>query len=392
MNPLAICHVITRMNIGGAEENTLLTCMGLIEKGHDVTLITGPSTGPEGNLLADSDTTGLKVIEIPELVREISPKNDRKAYKKLLEIFSENHFDVIHTHASKAGILGRLAAWKANVPFVTHTVHGLPFHDFQPWYKNYPFMFAEYIAAKRCHKIFTVAQSMIDQCVEAHIAPREKYKVVYSGMDLESFMTALPDHDFREKLGIPVGVPVIGMIARMFPQKGYEDFLQIAPDILDAFPDARFLLVGDGDMRPAIEAKLSQLGIMDHCIFTGMVHPSEVCNYLPYMTLLLHLSYHEGLPRTAVQALAAKVPVVAYPVDGTPEVVVNGQNGYLVPTKNARMASEKAIMLIRKPSRRHEMGAAGQNKVKELFGTQKMVDTLEEEYLNALATHQEIPQ
>ena len=381
---LKICHVITRMNIGGAEENTLLTCMGLVKKGHDVTLVTGPSTGPEGNLLAHSDTTGLNIVEIPELVRSISPFKDWRTYRKLLKLFRKESYDVVHTHASKAGILGRFAAFDAHVPFIAHTVHGQAFHPFQPWIKNIAFKCAERLAANRSDRIYAVAQAMIDQCVAANIAPAEKYKVVYSGMDLSSFMNAVPNPELRAKLGIPEGAPVIGVIARMFPQKGYEDLLRIAPEIAGAFPEARFLLLGDGTMRQEIEKRIQADGLSRQFVFTGMVPPSDVCNYLPFMSIVVHLSYHEGLPRTAVQALAAKVPVVAYPVDGTPEVVEDGVTGYLPSLRNLRQVSGRVIELLRNAELRRVMGETGQERVKARFDTQRMVDTLNNEYIAAI--------
>ncbi|MBP5640751.1 MAG: glycosyltransferase family 4 protein [Victivallales bacterium] len=381
---LKICHVITRMNIGGAEENTLLTCMGLLQKGHDVTLVTGPSTGPEGNLLTISDTKGLKIVEIPDLIRNISPYKDWRAYHKLLDLFMKEQYDVVHTHASKAGILGRFAAFDAKVPFITHTVHGQAFHAFQSWIKNRLFIFAERLAANRSDKIYAVAQAMIDQCVAAKIAPAEKYKVVYSGMDLSAFMNATASPELRDKLGIPEGAPIIGVIARMFPQKGYEDFLRVVPEIAGAFPEARFLLVGDGTMRSLIEHKVHEAGLDDRFIYTGMVPPQEVCRYLPFMSVLVHLSYHEGLPRTAVQALAAKVPVVAYPVDGTPEVVEDGVTGCLPALHNLRQVSGMVISLLRNAELRRTMGETGQGRVKSRFDTQKMVDTLNNEYITAI--------
>ena len=151
---LKICHVITQMIVGGAQENTLYTCQGLLENGHDVTLVTGPSPGPEGELLSRTCPEGLKIIEVSDLVRELSPKKDWRAYKQLREIFREQHFDVVHTHASKAGILGRIAARKEGVPFVVHTVHGQPFFKGQFFLLNWFYIAAEWYAARYCDKIF----------------------------------------------------------------------------------------------------------------------------------------------------------------------------------------------------------------------------------------------
>ena len=171
---MKICHVITRMIVGGAQENTLFTIVGHIQKGHEVVLITGPSPGPEGELLKNSDFPEFEIIEVPDLVREMNVKKDYSAYNELKRIFTERKFDVVHTHSSKAGILGRAAAWKVNVPFVTHTVHGQAFHPYEKPWKNFFYISAERWAAKRCHKIYAVAQAMIDglaRTVGAEAAP-----------------------------------------------------------------------------------------------------------------------------------------------------------------------------------------------------------------------------
>ena len=377
---LKICHVITRMIVGGAQENTLYTCQGLLENGHDVTLVTGPSPGPEGELLSRTCPEGLKIIEVPDLVRELSPKKDWRAYKQLREIFREQHFDVVHTHASKAGILGRIAARKEGVPFVVHTVHGQPFFKGQFFLLNWFYIAAEWYAARHCDKIYAVARAMVEQCVAAHVAPREKYKVVYSGMDLNAYLRAQPEPELRQQLGIGENDPVIGCIARLFPLKGHDTLIEAAPIIVNAFPNAKFLLVGDGILREKLEARIAELGLSDHFIFTGLVSPSEVPRYTPLMTVLAHLSLREGLPRAAVQALATGVPVVAYPLDGTPEVVSNGLTGILCQMQTPEEVAKEIIILLRDKKRRIEMGQRGQVAVKRNFGWRHMASILEEEY------------
>ncbi len=190
---LKVCHVITRMIVGGAQENTLLSCAGLLGNGHEVTLVTGPSPGPEGELLSRSCPQGLRIIEVPELVRQLSPLTDWRAYRRLREIFRREKFDVVHTHESKAGIIGRIAARKDGVPYVVHTVHGQAFFKGQFFLLNWAYILAERIAARNCDRMYAVAQAMIEQCVAAKVAPREKYMVVYSGMDLEAFLNARPE-------------------------------------------------------------------------------------------------------------------------------------------------------------------------------------------------------
>jgi glycosyltransferase involved in cell wall biosynthesis len=372
------------MIIGGAQENTLYTIQGHLEKGHDVTLITGGSPGPEGNLLQNSCPPGMKLLEIPELIRAINPVKDFLAYRKLVKIFREQRFDVVHTHASKAGILGRFAADKAEIPFIVHTVHGQAFHPYQAAWKNWLYITLEKMAARRCHKIYAVAQAMIDQAVKAGVAPRKKYMVVYSGMDLQAFMNCKPDPELRQKLGIPENAPVVGKIARIFELKGYETLVDAAPAIIEAVPDVRFLLVGDGILRPAIEQRIANLGLQQHFVFAGLVPPQEVCQYTALMDLLAHLSLREGLPRTAVQALASSIPVVAYPLDGTPEVVLDEITGYLCEPENTSEVAEKIITLLKNPTLRKKMGQNGQQLVRKLFDWHLMADILEQEYLEGL--------
>lgn len=385
---MKICHVITRMIVGGAQENTLYTCQGHLEHGHDVTLITGPSEGPEGELLKKTCPEGLKIIQIPNLVREINPKKDWKAFKELRAIFQENEYDVVHTHASKAGILGRIAARKENVPFVVHTVHGQPFHKYQNMFINWAYIAAEFVAAKYCDKIFAVAKAMVDQCVAAHVAPKDKYKVVYSGMDLNAFLNAKPDPELRKQLGIPEGAPVVGKIARLFPLKGHDVLIKAAPKIISAAPEVRFLIVGDGILREQLEAEIAAAGMTKHFIFTGLVPPADVCKYTPFMDVLAHLSLREGLPRTTVQALATGVPVVAYPLDGTPEVVINGITGLLAMPENPDDVAKNIIILLKNPQKRKEMGSKGQTNVRRHFSWHLMSDILEEEYYKGLALKQ----
>lgn len=240
------------------------------------------------------------------------------------------------------------------------------------------------MAARHCHKIYAVAQAMIDQAVKAGIAPRKKYMVVYSGMDLQAFMNCKPDPELRQKLGIPENAPVVGKIARIFELKGYETLVDAAPAIIEAVPDVRFLLVGDGILRPAIEQRIANLGLQQHFVFAGLVPPQEVCQYTALMDLLAHLSLREGLPRTAVQALASSIPVVAYPLDGTPEVVLDEITGYLCEPENTSEVAEKIITLLKNPTLRKKMGQNGQQLVRKLFDWHLMADILEQEYLEGL--------
>ena len=384
---LKICHVITRMIVGGAQENTLLSVIGQIEKGHDVTLVTGPSPGPEGELLKQSELIAkydIKIIKSPHLVRIIDPIRDFLAYNYLKNFFINNKFDVVHTHSSKAGIVGRVAACAAKTPFIVHTIHGQAFHKFANPIKNWFFKKAEWWAAKRCHAIFAVAQAMIDQCMEAHITRYSKYKVVYSGMELEPFLNNTPDISLRNELGIPEDSPVIGTVARLFPLKGYEYFVSAAAIIAKKHPNVKFLIVGNGILKEKIEKEILKLGIKDNFIFAGLVPPSEIYKYISLMNILVHLSLREGLPRAVVQALASGKPAIGYELDGTPEVIINGKTGYIVKPKEIDAVANAALKLIENPKLAEKMGKKGRDSVKTKFDWKRMVNVLEKEYYEGL--------
>jgi glycosyltransferase involved in cell wall biosynthesis len=390
---LKICHVITRMIVGGAQENTLLSVIGQIEKGHDVTLVTGPSPGPEGELLKQSELISkydINIIKTPHLVRMIDPVRDFMAYSYLKNFFQINKFDVIHTHSSKAGIIGRVAACAAKTPFIVHTIHGQAFHTFGNPLKNWFYKKLEWWAAKRCHAIFAVAQAMVDQCMDAHITKYSKYKVVYSGMELEPFLNSTPDIALRESLGIPVNSPVIGTVARLFPLKGYKYFIPSAAKIAEKYPNVKFLIVGDGILKDKIEKEIIKLGIKENFIFTGLVPPDEIYTYISLMNVLVHLSLREGLPRAVVQALASGKPAVGYDLDGTPEVIINGKTGYIVKPKEVDAVADAALKLIKNPKLAEKMGRNGRNLVKIKFDWKHMVNVLEKEYYNGLEQYKDM--
>lgn len=382
---MKICHIITRMIVGGAQENTLLTIRGHLEKGHEVVLVTGFSPGREGELLKNVQMPEFRIVVMPELVRELNFFKDSAALFKLRDFLKKEQFDVVHTHTSKAGIIGRIAGRLAGTPVVVHTVHGLAFHPYEKPWKNLLYKNLEHFAALFCDRIFTVAQAMTDQCVAAGVAPLEKFKVVYSGMDTQAFAGAERDPELRKKLGLPDDAVTIVTVARLFRQKGYEELMPAAKVLLPEFPKLHFLFIGDGPMRPELEKQVEDMGASGRFRFAGLIPPGEVCRYLAQADLLCHLSLHEGLPRAAVQALAEGIPVIGYRLDGTPEVVIDDETGYTVPPQDCNAVVAAARKLLSAPELRKKMGEKGKALVIERFAWRKMSDILEAEYYGLLA-------
>lgn len=381
---LKICHIITRMIVGGAQENTLLSIIDHINKGHEVVLITGKSPGPEGELLKNKNIPNFETIICPHLVRQLSPYHDIAAYFSLKKTLRELKPDVVHTHSSKAGVIGRAAAWVEKIPFVCHTVHGQAFHRYETPLKNFIYQASERWAAKRCHKIFAVADAMIKQCLDAKIAPAEKYMTVYSGMELENYLQddEAGRCELRKKLDIPEDASVIVTVARLFPLKGYEYLVPAAEIISEKVKNAFFLVVGNGIMMEEIKRKTKDLGL--NFVFTGLVPPAEVYKYVAVSDLMIHLSLREGLPRTIVQALASAKPAIGFDLDGTPEVVMDNETGFIAEPKNCQQVADFAIKILEDPELKTKMGENGRELVKKQFDWRRMGDILEEEYYKGL--------
>src|SRR3954447_14946133 len=268
---MRIVHVITRLIIGGAQENTLLTVEDLHHHYHDdVTLITGPAEGPEGDLFERARSQGLKVEIMSELVRAIRPGTDFKAYCKLRAAFRRLKPQVVHTHSSKAGILGRAAAWHEKVPVVVHTIHGMPFGAFESRLRNRLYIFLERWAAWRCHAIVCVCDAMSKQALAAGVGQPDQFLTVYSGMDTDAFLNPRrPREEVRRELGLANDGVAFATVARLFDLKGHDDIVAVAPDVLKANPKVRFVWIGDGILRDRLIADLDRLGIRHAFIFTG---------------------------------------------------------------------------------------------------------------------------
>jgi glycosyltransferase involved in cell wall biosynthesis len=371
---LRVVHVITRLILGGAQENTLLTCEDLArDYGDDVLLVTGPPLGPEGSLLDRAKANRVPLAIVDSLRRAIHPLRDLRAYGELKRLLRDFRPDVVHTHSAKAGLLGRLAASAVGVPEIVHSVHGAPFHPYQSWPAREFFRWCEWFAARRTTAIISVADAMTDQLVAAGVAPRERFTTIYSGMEVEPFLAAdVRRDDMRAELGYKPEHVVVGKIARLFHLKGHEYVIAAAREVVARHPQARFLFVGDGVLRAALEAQAAQAGLRDHIRFVGLVPPERIADYIGAMDLVVHASLREGLARVLPQALIAAKPVVSYDVDGAREVVLPGETGYLVPPRAVRPLADAMNELIADPALRARLGQQGRRRFTEQFRHEKM--------------------
>jgi glycosyltransferase involved in cell wall biosynthesis len=383
---MRIAHIITRMIVGGAQENTLLNCRDLVEQyGDDVLLVTGPALGPEGDLLGQGRGGEVQVRYVDDLRRAIHPVRDWRAYRELKQVLREFRPEVVHTHSAKAGILGRLAAWPLGVPAIVHTVHGAPFGPFDPWPRRKFYAWCERYAARRCHHLISVADAMTDLMVAAKVAPREKFTTIYSGMDVDPFLHA---NDHRERVRRELGYKpehvVVGKIARLFELKGHEDVITAAM-YLDRDPNLRFLFVGDGLWRDKLQKQIDDAGMHDRFQFTGLVAPAKIPELLGAMDILVHASRREGLARALPQALLAGKPIVSYDIDGAREVCLDNQTGFLVRSNHFKDLRDPLMKLADDPALRERLGQEGRRRFADQFRHETMTRRIRDLYQKLLA-------
>ncbi len=383
---MRVSHVITRLIVGGAQENTAATVLGLTRKpGVEVDLISGPSSRAEGTL--EPEFAGhpgvLKII--PSLVRPVCPWQDTRATLQLAGEYRRRRPDIVHTHSGKAGFVGRLAARMAGAPCIVHSIHGPSFGPFQGARANFAYRNAERLAGLFTTHFISVAQAMTDQYLAAGIAGPERYTKIFSGFPLEPFLAVAPDPEVRAQLGIGAGDFVVAKLARLFELKGHDDLFDAAPAIVEAIPNARFLLIGDGPWRARFEERAAAPDLRGRFIFSGLIPPAQIPRFLSAADALVHLSLREGLPRALSQALAAGLPVVAYDCDGAAEVCLEGRTGFLLAKHDRDGLRDRLSRLASSPALRAQLGGEGRAFVRGNFGVEKMVDDIFALYQRLLA-------
>ncbi len=437
-----ILHISTRLILGGSQENTVLSCEGQARAGHQVHLAFGPIYGPEGSLLErverfrTDDGRGIATHTVPHLVREVGVNSDRRALRELTALIEELRPDIVHTHSSKAGVLGRAAAWsqlrgsrrssettaraeragnwkdvhgnERVRPAIVHTIHGPPFMPVEGGFvqrnrtrlKNRVYATAERYAARRCHVIVSVADAMTRQFLARGIGNPGQYTTVYSGMEVERYLAPAPGEsrgEVRARLGLGEDDVVVGTVARLAEHKGHDDLLDSLAGDLTRHARWKLLWVGDGWWRTRLVEKARGLGLdvaeLDksgpdpaaaRVVITGMAPSEAVPGLMRAMDILAHPSYREGLPRTIPQALLCGVAPVAYDVDGTGEVCRDGETGRLVPPGDRAALRAAIVELIERPRLRAELAARGREWCTERFSAARMVAALEGVYARAL--------
>lgn len=376
--------------MGGAQENTLITCKLLAERGHEVTLITGPAIGPEGELFNQTQNQKYSVIVIDEMIRAIHPIKDHFAYHKVKALLRQIQPDIVHTHSAKAGILGRFAAAQLktqNSKLKTiHTIHGLAFHPYQNALTNAVYIAFERMAARWTDAFISVADAMTQQAIAAGIGRPEQFTTAYSAIEEDDFLTPLPAEQikaFRTEYKIPQDAIVLITVARLAELKGHEYIIESAKTLAPKFPDAVWLFVGDGALTDELKQRIAAACLTDKFRFTGLLPPSKIPLAIQASDILVHCSLREGLARAIPQAMLCGKPVVSFDVDGAREVV-NENTGMLIPPKDIEKLTTACDVLIADKGLRERLGNAARESIIKKFAPDTMVDIIESVYKKSL--------
>lgn len=381
--PAKVLHVITRMDQGGSAIDTCDLALEADREKFEVHLLCGSfdqfTDAEERELRAACATFTIE----PSLKRDINPAADLAALFKLYRFMRAGRFDIVHTHTSKAGFIGRLAARLAGVPVIVHSPHGHIFYGYFGKLKTKMFIILEKISIKATDRLLCLTPLEIEDHLDLGIGRREQYDVLVSGVRLERF--AMPEtlpEEVRAGLGIPENAPVIGVVARLDPVKGVRYAIEALALLPCDDPAPHLLLIGDGGERAELELLARGRGVADRVHFLGLRR--DVPDLLHAMDVFLLPSLNEGYGKAIVEAMSAGRPVVASNVGGVPHLIKDGENGLLVPPADPRAIADALGKIIGSPERAALLAAAGRNSVTEEFEVAAMVRKLENIYLNLL--------
>jgi glycosyltransferase involved in cell wall biosynthesis len=285
-------------------------------------------------------------------------------------------------------VLGRLAAKMAGTPLIVHTLHSLVFHDYQPWIVNRTWRLIKKVLAPITDYFISVSDVISEKAIAANIAPSEKFRTVYSGMELDWFLNAKFDSlQVRREFGIPPDAPVVGKIARLFPLKGHDQLMDAAPEIVKRVPDVRFFLIGDGVLLEHLQQRARDHGILENFVFAGLIDRTRIPEMISAMDVVVHTSLREGLARVLPQSLAMGKPCVSFDIDGAREVVIDDKTGYLVRAFDSQTLADRIALLLKDDDMRSRFGENGRRHVDPNFRAEKMVADISDVYQMLLAKH-----
>ena len=381
---ISLVRFIARLNVGGPAIHTILLTKLLKPERFHSTLAAGQVSPSEGDMSYLAENYGIQPYSIPELGREIEWRNDLIACWKMFRLLREIRPTIVHTHTAKAGMLGRLAAKLAGVPIVVHTFHGHVFHSYFSRRKTQFFLIIERVLARFTDAIITLSPKQRQEILDYGIGRPEKVHAIGLGLDLQAFVNCETVRgQLRQELQVDCEVPLVGIVARLVPVKGFSYFLKAAKLVLQSSPNCVFVIVGDGELREALEQEAEELGIREQIRFLGFRR--DLPEIYADLDLVVLSSLNEGLPVTLIEAMSAGKPVVATKVGGVGDLVPHGQAGFLVPPQDSSALAEAIVRMVALPqTERLKMGQTGQTAVYPKYHISTLTANLEVLYESLL--------
>ncbi len=382
--PMRVMRVIARLNVGGPAIHTVLLTHFLNPQHFASTLVTGQVSPTEGDMSYLAREKGVEPYVIPELGREIHWRSDLAALWTLFRLMRRMRPTIVHTHTAKAGMLGRLAAKLAGVPIVVHTFHGHVFHSYFSPRKTRMFLAIERFLAQWTHAIITVSPKQRDEILGYGIGRPDQVQAIDLGLELRCFVEDMPQSgQLRRELEIDARTPLIGIVGRLVPVKNHRLFLEAAQRVLAHHAEARFAILGDGELREDLQRYAADLRITSNIHFLGF-RPNSPDMFADLDVVALS-SLNEGTPVTLIEAMAAGKPVVSTDVGGVGDVVVDGVTGFLVPPQDAAALADALLrMLDLSAVERAAMGQAGRQRVYPKYDISTLTQRIEQLYTHLL--------
>jgi glycosyltransferase involved in cell wall biosynthesis len=381
LKKIKVAHIIGRMITGGADENTLFTIEGLNKEKYEIDLITGEES--DKDILNKVKNHPFNIIQIKELKWKLNFWYDPIVLLKLIKLLKKKRYDIVHTHTTKAGILGRVAAHISGVPVIVHGLHGSTFQAFNSSLLNWLLFLLERLTGRFTDAYISVSKMLSEKYVEKGIGKKENYYTVYSGMKLDKFYEVREKVDYREKrreLGINSGQFVIGNVARLETRKGHQFLLDAFKKVTLERKDypLKLLIIGEGEDREKLENYIKKLNLEDKVIFTG--YREDVEELMALMDIFVLTSLREGLPRVLVQAAAVGMPSVAFNVDGVSEIIKDNQNGFLIRPIDVEQLANRMVRYIDNKELVSLHSQRGREFIKGKWSIEDMVDKIDKIY------------
>lgn len=374
---IRVLRVIARLNIGGPAIHTILLTAGLDPDRFESTLVTGVEAAHEGNMLALAEEKGVQPLVVPQLGRELHPLKDLATVLRLRRLMRRVRPDIVHTHTAKAGAVGRTAAKLSGVPVIVHTFHGHVFHSYFGPAKTKFFLFIERRLARMSDAIVAVSEKQREEMAGYGVAPIEKIHVIPLGFDLAPFERPAAGV-FRKELGLGAGEKLVGIVARITAVKNHELFLDAAALVKERVPAARFVIVGDGELRSRIEQRARDLDLEDSVILTGW--RSDLPEIYADLDVLALTSLNEGTPVSVIEAMASGCPVVSTRVGGVPDLVDEDVTGLMAGSGDARGLAEAIARLLTEPDLARRIADSARTFALERFRVERLVADVQKLY------------